>query len=43
MAPSKHQSGRIKRWIVKDTVWNWKARRFIVRRDGQPFRFPIYR
>jgi len=41
MAPRK-RTGRVLRWIVKDTVWHKRAGRYIVRKDGQPFRFPIF-
>lgn len=29
------------RWITKDTVWHVKAKRYIRRRDGKPFKFPV--
>lgn len=41
MAKRKKPRARGTRWVTKDTVWHVRAKRFIRRRDGQPFRFPI--
>lgn len=29
------------RWVTVDEVWHWRAKRFIRRRDGLPFRFRV--
>lgn len=29
------------RWVCVDVVWNVKAGRYIRRKDGKPFRFPL--
>lgn len=42
MKPARKRCGRKGgRWISKMTVWHVRARRFIRRRDGKPFRFLI--
>ncbi|TWT45837.1 hypothetical protein RAS1_22720 [Phycisphaerae bacterium RAS1] len=30
------------RWVTVMKVWHYRAKRFIRRRDGKPFRFPIF-
>lgn len=29
------------RWVTVSRVWHWRAKRYIYRRDGKPFRFRI--
>lgn len=42
MATKKSHDRRIVRWIVSEEVWHVRAKRYIRRHDGLPFRFPIY-
>ncbi|QDT83108.1 hypothetical protein MalM14_07390 [Gimesia chilikensis] len=30
-------------WVTKDRIWHKRAKRFITRKDGKPFRFPIFK
>ena len=34
--------GQIVRWVVVWEVWHWRAKRYIRRHDGLPFRFPVF-
>lgn len=43
MNAKKQDRRQAVRWVTKDTVWHARGKRFIVRRDGQPFRFPIFK
>ena len=36
--PKRRDSGR---WITVERVWHWRAKRYITRRDGKPFRFRL--
>lgn len=40
--PPKNPGRKIVRWVVVEQVWHVRAKRYIRRRDGQPFRFPIF-
>ena len=40
--PIKIRKGRTIRWITVETVRHWRSGKMIRRRDGKPFRFPIF-
>jgi hypothetical protein len=29
------------RWVTTMQIWHWRAKRYVKRRDGKPFRFRI--
>jgi hypothetical protein len=37
------RNGREVRWITKDVVIHYRTRRPMRRKDGKPFRFPIFK
>jgi len=43
MNSKKNGKRRAVRWVCKHAVWHWRAKRFIFRKDGQPFRFPVFK
>lgn len=38
--PPKNNGGG-ERWVCAQEVWHARGKRFIKRKDGKPFRFPI--
>lgn len=30
------------RWVRKPKVWHWRAKKYIFRKDGRDFLFPVF-